>query len=135
MKNIGFTLMELMITVAIIGILAAIAIPSYTSYVQRGRMAQAYTDIQLIANTLEKCYSDRGTYTDWTTLSTNYGLKIPSSTKYYNLGITQDGTSFTVTATPKSGAWSSARVPCMTSTFIQGYIYGGSCTQEEWKAK
>lgn len=58
----GFTLIELMITVAIIGILAAIAYPSYTAYVQRAKRANGQADLLLLANAMERYYTARGTY-------------------------------------------------------------------------
>lgn len=76
MKNSGFTLAELLITVTIVGILAALAIPSYTRHVERGRMMQACSDIQTVAMYSEKYNMHRGTYTYYPYLTSSMGLKV-----------------------------------------------------------
>jgi type IV pilus assembly protein PilE len=62
MKRNGFTLVELMITVAVVAILAMIAIPSYTQYVRRANRTDATKTITLDAQALERCYSQAFTY-------------------------------------------------------------------------
>lgn len=56
-KDKGFTLIELLIAVAIVGILAAVAIPAYGDYIARSRRAEAISNLQNLVNTLENCYS------------------------------------------------------------------------------
>lgn len=58
----GFTLMELMVTVAIIGILAAVALPAYTDYVKRGRIPQATNNLSSVRVKLEQYFQDNRTY-------------------------------------------------------------------------
>jgi type IV pilus assembly protein PilE len=58
----GFTLIELMIVVAVIGILASIAIPSYTDYVQRGKVAEATSTLADLRVRMEQYYQDNRTY-------------------------------------------------------------------------
>lgn len=57
-KEIGFTLIELMIVVAIIGILAAIAYPSYQNYVERTNRTTAQSDLLELAQWMERRYSN-----------------------------------------------------------------------------
>jgi type IV pilus assembly protein PilA len=61
-KEKGFTLIELMIVIAIIGILAAIAIPQFTAYRQRGFNAAAQSDLRNMATAQEAYFTDGQTY-------------------------------------------------------------------------
>lgn len=61
-KVYGFTLMELMITVAIVGILAGIAYPSYTEFVLRSNRSEAQGELMLFANLQEQVFVDRRAY-------------------------------------------------------------------------
>lgn len=59
----GFTLIELMIVVVIIGVLAMIAYPSYQNWTAQTRRSDAYTSLSQLANDLEKFYSECSAYT------------------------------------------------------------------------
>ena len=61
-KQIGFTLIELMITVAIIAILASIALPAYEDYVIRGRIPEATSGLSSARVQMEQWYMDNRTY-------------------------------------------------------------------------
>lgn len=58
----GFTLIELMVTVAIAAILAAVALPSYTDYVKRGRISQATNQLASMRVKLEQFFQDNRTF-------------------------------------------------------------------------
>ena len=58
----GFTLIEVMITVAIVGILSAIAYPSYAAYILRGKMVEASTNLLSVRTAMEQYYQDNRGY-------------------------------------------------------------------------
>jgi type IV pilus assembly protein PilE len=58
----GFTLIELMIAVVVIGILSAIAYPSYTDYVRRGQLQEAFTNLSDFRVRMEQYYQDNRSY-------------------------------------------------------------------------
>jgi prepilin-type N-terminal cleavage/methylation domain-containing protein len=58
----GFTLIELMIVVAIIGILAAVAIPSFMDYIKRGKKSEAALQLNKIGKTNKRVYSETASY-------------------------------------------------------------------------
>ena len=59
----GFTLIELMVTVAIIAILAAIAIPNYSDYVRRGKLQEATSNVLAMRTKMEQYFQDNRSYT------------------------------------------------------------------------
>lgn len=65
-KNKGFTLVELMITVVIIGILAAVAMPSYQAYAIRGNIPEASSGLSELRLRIEQFFADNRTYEGFT---------------------------------------------------------------------
>ena len=98
-KQGGFTLIELMITVAIVGILAAVAYPSYTSYIKKGVRRAAQAQMLDIANREQQFLLSNRVYATIATLG--YTLPTELSGKYTPLVTVGAGTvpSFTVTFT------------------------------------
>jgi type IV pilus assembly protein PilE len=70
-RSAGFTLIELMIVVAIVGILAAIALPSYKNYVLRGKIVDATNKLSSLRARMEQYYQDNRTYANGCSVSTN----------------------------------------------------------------
>jgi type IV pilus assembly protein PilA len=101
MKNLqqGFTLIELMIVVAIIGILAAVAIPAYGDYTARAQVAEAFTLLDGLKTPLTEAYTNDGSW-DITTISA-------VTTGKYVSGITSNLAKTTITAQIKTTGVSS----------------------------
>lgn len=110
-KSSGFTLIELMIVVAVIGILSAIALPSYKEYVTRGKRAEARAEVLNAEGWLERYYTENNRYSDTASSTVNaafssrFGVVPASGATTYNITLTLPtaapfGVSYTITATP-----------------------------------
>jgi type IV pilus assembly protein PilA len=115
----GFTLIELMIVVAIIGILAAIAIPQYQDYTVRAKIAAALTSLNSFKTAVGVCVQEQGGVATGCDLNTNnipntFATKEIASVAVSNGAITPtlatgigtgvDGLTFTLTPTVNAGA-------------------------------
>lgn len=145
-KERGITLIELMVVVAIVGILAAIAYPGYQEQIRRARRADAQAALMGLANALERHFTANNTYCDAggggganscggatndTGSPSIYSTQSPLDglPKYYNLTINPvTASSYTLNATPITGT-AQAGDKCgtftLTHTGVKG-ISGGS---------
>lgn len=128
----GFTLIELMITVVIVGILASVAYPSYVEYVARGHRTQLKGQMAAAQQWMERFYSERYVYGDSASATANsafanqgFAQSPPAGegAARYTLGVVvaDSGQTYTITAT-RTGTMANDRCdnPTVTNTGVKG---------------
>ena len=124
----GFTLVELMIVVVIIGILAAVAYPSYRAYVVQSRWTEAKAALTQTAASLERCFTRFNAYNN--AACPDVTLPINFDTPKGSYGITTTAltaTTFTLQAAPAGAQAEDTR--CGTFTLTNTNVRGVSGTQ------
>ena len=124
----GYTLTELLITVAILGIIAAIGYPSYQNFVQGARRAEARNMLLDAANREERFFADNNAYSaDMTALGFTADPAI-SNEGNYSLDGAVTATSYTLTATAQGAQANDddCDTITLTSTGVKGFTGAGS---------
>jgi type IV pilus assembly protein PilE len=105
----GFTLIEMLITVAVVAILAAVALPNYTDYVRRSKIVEATSGLSDMRVRLEQYFLDSRQYPA-TCVAPAAGpapatkIYLPASSKFFTVTCALTATTYTVTATGKAAA-------------------------------
>jgi type IV pilus assembly protein PilE len=127
----GFTLIELVITVAIVAILAMIAMPSYTEHVRKARRAQAKADLLETAQLLERWYSVNRTYVGFALPFAISPRDAAAGNQDYNIAFPAAATvaAYTLQATPQN-AQTADKCGTLTIDNVGRKFHGGIGTDD-----
>ncbi|GAA5784443.1 type IV pilin protein [Chitiniphilus shinanonensis] len=133
-KSQGFTLVELMVVVAIIGILAAIAVPNYRDYITKTRRADAQSVLLQNAQIMERGYTMNNRYT-CSSPPIVTEAPVDGSTKYYDIAVDDDTCTtdyYRLIATPKNGQSGDGELSLDSAGLRRWNKHGGGW-QNSWK--
>lgn len=128
----GFTLIELMAVVVVIGLLAAVALPSFLDSVRKGRRAEAHAALAQLQQAQERWRANNSTYTGTLAdLKLNLDASAHTPGDYYVVNIdSADGTGYTATANAVSGSSQAGDTQCTTMRvrLTGGNLQYGGCS-------
>ena len=141
--NLGFTLIELMIAVVIIGVLVAIALPSYQNHIDTSYRSEGKAFLLHIASSQERYYTQQSQYATTNQLIAFNGLDpdsgdtLQSQNGFYTVTSASDANfvSYTLTATVNATQWADADCGNLTlsNTGVRGATATGADVDECWK--
>jgi type IV pilus assembly protein PilE len=131
-RRSGFTLIELMIVVAVVAILAAVALPSFLDSIRKGRRAEAVAALGQVQQSQERWRANNPAYTTALAASAPAGLGLSSTSSggLYTLSIdAANATGYTASATAISGTSQASDTNCSTMRLrlANGNVQYGSC--------
>lgn len=138
-RQAGFTLVELLIAVVVVGILAAVALPSFVDSVRKSRRTDAFAALSAVQQAQERWRSSRPSYTDNLTAAptaSQPGLGLPATTAngHYTLALSDvSATGYVVTATASGTQASDTRCARMAARVQAGNLsYGSGTSTIDW---
>lgn len=129
LRTAGFTLMELMIALAVVGIIAAIALPNYQESVRKTRRSDAKVALNNVAQQLERCRTQFGAYNDAACLVAS---PQDSAERYYRIATTRAASTYALTAVPQGAQTADAKCTALSLDHLGQRSATGSDAANCW---